>query len=251
MFRLPIYVVSLPEDKERRLRLSEEFPSTYPRFNFVEAIDMRGQHLENCMERTDSLLPAELGCSLSHIKVLTRFLETDSECCLILEDDIIGGDRSIEDVERSLKYLPKDFLVICGGQQGLRNRSYLRGYETDFCGLYKVFRCSRRFVLRTCCYLLSRSAAETILATQYKKIFRADDWHILLRDFDNLFFLNVLSHPEDLSCSHIESERRPKETAFLRRALNDGIGKVTFNIILKIIIVWYSLFRKIKKIDVG
>lgn len=46
------------------------------------------------------LTPGEVGCALSHVKALEYFLETDDSYCLILEDDIKGGDKELNELKK-------------------------------------------------------------------------------------------------------------------------------------------------------
>src|SRR5581483_3067369 len=48
--------------------------------------------------------PCEIGCFLSHIGVMRRFLESDAQFCLILEDDaVLGADlpAALDGLERA------------------------------------------------------------------------------------------------------------------------------------------------------
>jgi len=49
-------------------------------------------------------IPSELGCYFSHLKAMQKFLETDDEYALILEDDIGAGTGSREIIEAAIQF---------------------------------------------------------------------------------------------------------------------------------------------------
>jgi glycosyl transferase family 25 len=63
-------------------------------------------------------IPSELGCYFSHLKAMQKFLETDDEYALILEDDIGAGADSREIIEVATQF--GDFWDILR-LSGLRN----------------------------------------------------------------------------------------------------------------------------------
>ncbi len=75
---IPIYVISLKSRADRRKLLTDE-------------LNMIFTNLDEDVVVIDSLLTPRngaIGCSASHAYALSRFMfETDSQCCLILEDD--------------------------------------------------------------------------------------------------------------------------------------------------------------------
>ncbi|MFA7418026.1 MAG: glycosyltransferase family 25 protein, partial [Acholeplasma sp.] len=101
---IPIYLISLPQDVERRAVLKDQFPRYYDQFIHIQAVDGRKLPAQEYFTKTLPFLkkynrpmtPAEVGCALSHIKALEAFLETDATHALVLEDDIIGSDENID-----------------------------------------------------------------------------------------------------------------------------------------------------------
>lgn len=75
---IPIYVISLKSRSDRRKLIIEELNNIFTM-------------LDKDVVVVDSLLTPRngaIGCSSSHAYALSRFMfETDSQCCLILEDD--------------------------------------------------------------------------------------------------------------------------------------------------------------------
>src|SRR5690554_7645668 len=99
-----IYLVSLEQDTERREKLKERFPETYNEFIHINAVDGRILSAKEYYQKTlpyfisqnKVMSPAELGCTLSHIKALEAFLQTNEPYALILEDDVIGSDQDLD-----------------------------------------------------------------------------------------------------------------------------------------------------------
>lgn len=211
-----IYLVSLDDDIKRREALATFFPLYYPKIIKVSAVDGRKitaksyyNSIINTYHTTNKLLsPAELGCTLSHIKALKEFLESDNEYALILEDDIIGNDKSIEDIFSLTETIPPNSLLLCGGQEGLSARRYQYGRNTKINGLKEVSTFSYCHVYRTCCYLVTKESAKAILDYQERNLTLADKWDVFFKGTDiKIYYKNSLSHPKDLANSHIEQDR--------------------------------------------
>jgi GR25 family glycosyltransferase involved in LPS biosynthesis len=75
---IPIYIISLKSRADRRKLLIDELNHIFTTLDQVVVV-------------VDSLLTPRngaIGCASSHAYALSRFMfETDSQCCLILEDD--------------------------------------------------------------------------------------------------------------------------------------------------------------------
>ncbi|MFV8572395.1 glycosyltransferase family 25 protein [Marinobacter sp. SBS5] len=213
----PIFLVSMKDDSERRERLEKSFPDFYSTMTLVEAVDGRKlsaqdyfRYASSAMENHKRILaPAEVGCSLSHIKALELFLETGAERAVILEDDVIGNDRSLAASIDDLGVIPDNALIIFGGQEGLPSRKYILGKVAGRDHLYALPRYSNAHILRTCCYGVTRSSAERILASQNESLKLADAWWAFFPTQTDgvIHFSNQLAHPEDRSESYIESSR--------------------------------------------
>ena len=211
-----IYLISLDQDTARRQTLQQRFPETWPKITHISAIDGRQmdagsyfRHIASSLrEERQPMTPAEVGCALSHIAALEAFLESGADQALILEDDILGDDS---DIQRALSIgssLSQHDLLICGGQEGLKSRKHQFGKRHADNEFYTLAPFSYRYTFRSCCFIIGRPAAERIVNMQKKSLRIADDWDAFFRESSfRIHLINLLSHPEDLSGSLIETER--------------------------------------------
>jgi glycosyl transferase family 25 len=225
----PIYVVSLRADEHRRMALADRLGSSAERLIFVPAVDLRQGAPTLTLDGPTSLSQAgmtgaEMGCALSHIAVMKIFLQQTHPCCIVLEDDVVGTAVDIENASRIAARLPAGAIAILGGQQGLKNRRFLFGRQSEIPGVWSVPQVCRRFIARTCCYALTRSVAEMILERQIRDMTRADNWYRLLAGSISIYFANIFAHPVDRTQSHIERARSTLRGGFAKRLFSDGIG---------------------------
>ena len=214
MTEVPIFLVSMAGDSLRRQQMSEAFPRCYPSMTLTTAVDGRelpAQEYFHCisgaMENHGRVLsPAEVGCSLSHVKALEQFLETGAERAVILEDDVIGDDQGILRSIDKVRGLPEDAVIILGGQEGMPSRKYVLGKPVGASGIFKLPSYSHHHVFRTCCYGVTRHSAAQIISSQKASLKLADAWPMLAKGL-TLYFSRDLAHPIDRSNSHIEKAR--------------------------------------------
>lgn len=99
-------------------------------------------------------LPGEVGCYLSHVWAMRRFLETDHAYLLVMEDDLrVGAD--LPDVVNALLGHSEQWDVVM--LSGIHSGSPL--HVRALCGDYKLSVALSRYAGASC-YLLSRQAAE-------------------------------------------------------------------------------------------
>ena len=133
MDKLSIYVVSLEKDVHRREQLAKQFTQFYPTMNIIDAVD--GRKLSDDIIRNltkgyvqkyhKQMSPGELGCTMSHIKALEQFLESDSDVALILEDDILGTDENIQKlIDLNVSSVDDNAMVMCWNQKGSARVKY-------------------------------------------------------------------------------------------------------------------------------
>lgn len=212
-----IYLVSLEKDTKRRNFLENRFLNFYNSFKYYPAIDGRlllskeyyEKILINFKKNKKLMSPGEVGCTLSHISVLSKFLESDSKYALVFEDDIIGCDEDIEKIGKIIPYLSENSLVICGGQDGLLSRYFQLGKNTKSNpDLYLLHPHSYQYVYRTCCYLVTRKSASMILDYHHNNLAIADHWGEIFKESKiNFYYTDIFKHPLDLADSSIEAER--------------------------------------------
>lgn len=249
--KLGIFCVSLEKDIKRRETLSLNFKNYYNDFNIIYAVDGRKLSAKEYFEKSflttinlknRLMTPSELGCTLSHIEALSQFLKSEFDFALILEDDVIGNDESIEKVKNQIQNLKENTILICGGQNGL-NDKYLYGKKIN--DLFLIPKFSYSSIFRTCCYLVDKKAANWILDYQKKYHNLADRWNVILKNSHvNFYFIDIFSHSVDLENSHIESERNIiSNISFLKKR------NLLKNAIIKIYKVFSTFYLKILKYE--
>jgi GR25 family glycosyltransferase involved in LPS biosynthesis len=121
--------------------------------------EMEKMHIpENKIVRIPAVYEKErghLGCSLSHIKTLELFLESDYNNCIVFEDDF-EFSRTPEEVNNAFRELSEngidfDVCMISGNEYDLRPME-------EYSFIKKVHMC-----LTTSGYMLSKSFAPTLL----------------------------------------------------------------------------------------
>jgi len=227
---IPIYLLSLPTDWERREKLRSYFGRAWDWLNIVDAVDSQdlpAQLLAQCNGNNRKPLgPREIAVAMSHMEILKRFIQTDAHACIVFEDDVVGESEAVTKAAKLVELMSGNSFMLLGGQQGLRNRRFVYGRKTKFGDMtcWELPRPSWRFTSRACCYALTRYAAQQILSQQHLCLDRADNWSRLFRPIERVFMTNLFEHPVDLSHSYIESERRRiTSRPLLQRVAADGL----------------------------
>lgn len=248
---MKVFVISIEE--ENSLRLNTFLCQSFFQNGNLEytKVGVKGgelsakEYFELAVKGRDKpLTPGELGCTLSHLAALKRFLETSDEFALILEDDaILKNDLSYQMLSDGLSKidLPKNLLLSISGIQ-MKECRKVRGKFCEFSLLNKkVLKVVPDFYHRvnyTVSYIVDRKMAKTLLE-YHKPARRADDWSYLY-DFDtssNILMTYLVDHPvidkgeRDQGLSIIESERNT--TADLLKSkygtnLRKSIAKIKF-----------------------
>ena len=208
----PIYVISLAKDEERRNSLKKQFNS-YNEFNIIDAVEGNKidiqeyfKYLSGSLSKYNILIsPNELGCTLSHIKAYQQFLSTNAEYCLILEDDVIGSDETIEKAFSLTEKIPTNSMILLGG-------IYPKAWGKKIAdNLYNISRYSLERVWNAHAYILDRQSAENLLNIQKEKTTLTDMWCILLPQKNiSLYYSNLIHQNYDENPSNIEIERQIK-----------------------------------------
>lgn len=250
-----IYLVSLPDDTERRGKIEKSFPKYYEQFQRVDAVkgrDLSVSEFYQYVEKTyinqnrRLLSPGELGCSLSHVKLYKDFLASGASHALVLEDDVIGDDAAIESVLGLLNDLPEEALLICGGQEGLDTRKYQMGKKISQgpATLFRVAKFSQQYTFRGCCYVITRKSAQAVLDKQFQFIALADDWDWYLSGTSlDMYYTKLFEHPLDLSTSHIEKDRAVfvEKSIWKKLFSSKGPERIARKIYQNFFVLWYRL----------
>ncbi|WP_160433366.1 glycosyltransferase family 25 protein [Glaesserella parasuis] len=213
-----VKVISLKNEIEKRQNVINELKDTM-NFSFFDAIDGRNllsmkyfkylRMLKGRAKKRGYITPSELGCTLSHFSVYHDFLNSDKEWLLVLEDDITINSNLFFLIESIINQNYSDYINILGGQEGLKRprlieflfRKNIRILSSPFYGF---------FLYRTCSYLVSRAVVERLYSTHKNFCCLADDWgNIAIQsNIRGFTYCKIFSHPEDLSNSRIECERK-------------------------------------------
>lgn len=211
---MQVYLISLQKDELRREALKNRFKS-YDNFKIINGVDARDFSLneyykialKSFMSYKRLLSPAEIGCALSHKKAYAEFLKSGDDFGLIFEDDVIGDDFGIKKASDYAKLIPKDAILILGGQDGLDGRFSAFGKRIKD-ELFLVSKHSFGSIYRAACYIVTKQSASALLKTQENAPCTADLWSYLLsKDNLKMYFADIFAHPTDLSTSNLEGER--------------------------------------------
>lgn len=194
LFPVPITQIGIDG---RRLPASEYF-----RLNLTRVRD--GQIL---------LTPAELGCALSHLRVLEDFLASSADVAVIFEDDVIVRLEPADDLPGFLQLAAGYDLVMLGDQQAQAAMQLLYGWRKPDEGVqghpfWEIPRKFQRYLKQAAAYAVNRSFAEYLVRQQHEMIGYADGWRTwLVTRSCRVGYAPVFGHPTDLSASLIEPER--------------------------------------------
>lgn len=223
--KIPVYVVSLLRDYERRKKISADLNSLDIDFQFFDAIDAKdpsNNTLINSMKKTgigSEMTDGEIACTLSHQLIFREMIQGNIEWAIILEDDVIIDEKFKDFLlslnENEIKKLNKHLLYMLGGQKGLHEYPVL---GLSIFNQEKISSCSFRRVnyninkvRRTCCYIMNDMMAGNLLKlSESYGTFRADNWKLMRqKDIVNDIYLHeIISHPIVCSSnSHLEHER--------------------------------------------
>ena len=195
------YLINLKRANDRLVSAKETFDKAGIIFNLEEAVDGKDLSLphKNYSELKYNLLHGkktnlgELGCYLSHLNVLKKFLNTKEDWALVCEDDIEFNEDIVEIINDALRSeISFDLLRLSGGS----NKTKEIGLPLKLKKIYKDFFLSLNFGFKsgTGCYLINRHAAKNILQKINKMSLPID--HALDRDWIlNLRSLSISPAP--------------------------------------------------------
>ncbi len=247
---MKIYVISLIKDSHRREQLSGNFLKYYDKFTILNAFNH--SDAKNCLngeakfkKNKIPMTLSETACALSHLKVLNMVALDETDFALILEDDVIGEDADIEKIRDVYLSLPKDSILIAGGQEGLRSYKNLYGISVKgIVGLYKIPKLYYRYLSRACCYVISSDSAKKIIKLQEAGLDRADQWDHLFKECSNVYFSPILKHPLTLENSHIEKERKTKKgNSIFTAVIREGVINSIYYYLRKIVTSYWAIYK--------
>ena len=184
---MKIFVINLEKDPARRAFMEKqlrELGLEYEIFRGVLGSALTKEELAECFDERHSirnfgfrLIPAHIGCSLSHVRLYAEIIRRELPCALILEDDAIlppNLKEVVDAIESSLdKRIPQTVLLSPSEREGAGKRTPLgtTGYALVPYG--KAF--------YTSSYIVNQSAARALYRELYPIHDVADCWTRLKR----------------------------------------------------------------------
>ncbi len=179
---LPIFVVNMQKDKNRREHISKELNQYKLVFEFVEAVDgnqLDDQHINRITQKQKTIdtmgrqmSKSEIGCAMSHLHIYQKMLEQNIQQAIIFEDDIY-----IYDFANFVQII--DFLAKTNSDKAqvyllTKVISYLSKDTRKINDTYSVAHCIQG--KRTSGYVVNQQAAKQILDINTQIWTVADDW---------------------------------------------------------------------------
>jgi len=158
-----IYCINLPDRKDRRKDSEIVAFLHYLNLAFVEGVDGKAYSAANPEEERVKYYDGssgELGCLLSHLKVLRTFIESKHQVAMITEDDF--------ELNWDIKPLLKEVFQVWNKEKN--GLLLLSPYMADWIGVEKVgetkslaFNTVTTSTFSACCYILTREFAQKCL----------------------------------------------------------------------------------------
>ena len=234
---LPVYYINLKKDVERNLKtitnLKENNISTYQR---IDAIKVE----EGKIKYNMSL--GEIGCTLSHLKAIEEFYNSDNEYAMICEDDI--------DLSNSKK-INFNFIEIC---KNYKNTTFCIQtsilHRTDYSPKFKINK--RTFWdFSTTSYILNKKYAKKIIEKYgtHKNLYWNNFKSKQILDYRGVI-INTRPVADELVYSLYNVQAVPL-FSFMDTSSNIGIGDEYINQISHSIKIFNNHWTKYKKINIG
>ena len=252
-----ILVVNLARDIGRRDRLREDFPYSFPRFEFVEAVDGKAlaaadyfSHIKGYFRQYSGVLtPSEVGCALSHMKCLDLARQMNKPV-LILEDDVLGNDEALSKAIDAMATMSDTEVMFMGGMQDLPSWERVFGtpcVRDQNLNIYEVNPASYKYIWRTCCYAVTPRAAELLLQQQRAVLHRADDWRFFFSHLSiKVTLIPLLAHPPVGLNSNLAHERDGMDR--YKKIWRIAVERLSFNLSHRLFPLQVKLMR-LRKIE--
>lgn len=172
---LSTYLINLDRSKARLIEATNALGHIGIAFEriaaFVGSDSLSEETRQEILQRSNEKLgrkmsSGEIGCYLSHLNCLINFLDTDSEFCLVFEDDFEIGEVDIPLLNELLgrlqnKSIAEKFNVINLGHKNKRIYSNVENIEIDNSAVQ--IRNSHYFPFTTTALIWSRAGAKNFL----------------------------------------------------------------------------------------
>lgn len=165
--KIQTYLINLDGSDDRLTTASQQLDLQGIKFTRFSAVDARNKSLDQFENYNDikankvmgrSLLNGEIGCYLSHLGCVEKFLTTDADYLIVLEDDMQLESDFVEAIQKILKYLDSDYtnkwnLINIGPK---KKKIYKNLYSFEQLDLLKAY----YFPIRTIGLIWSRQGAK-------------------------------------------------------------------------------------------
>ena len=223
-----IYIVNLKKDEKRRENIIKEVKKqNLTNYEIVDAVDgnkLNQNELNNVTFKNKKHLnpwnskmsPSQIGCALSHIKIYEKFIKTEFEVALILEDDAIF----IRDFNNNLKQLILKNFKFRKQIVLLSELKEFYGKALDSADNYEIVNVSNAFF--THAYMINKEAARSIISFNYPVKTIADNF-VFFKIYCNIRITGLnpylLDQDKKRFKTTIKSEETKKKIFLIRRII--------------------------------
>lgn len=176
---MKIFVINLERDHSRRESIEQQFSKLDLPFEFSEGVlgsaltTQQKQEIYNDKKafrhQCRSLVPAEIGCALSHINIYRKMIDENIKYACIFEDDVILPENLgfyLKEIGKNIsKTIPEIVLLSPAETKGV-------GFELD--RKYELKKYKNGFY--TSSYIVNKAGAEALLKELYPVNDVADCW---------------------------------------------------------------------------
>lgn len=224
----PIFIISLARDTQRRANIGKQLAKLDVDFQFFDAIDYRSELFQDKKKSVLSpgqsygeMTDPEMACTLSHLAVYQKIIDSNLEWAMILEDDVTL-DHRIADVVHSLSQstdkLKRGCTYVLGGQQGTSDHQLFGLSLLDVSTIggvrFRKATYKKHKVTRACSYIVDKKYCQQSLNLfSSHGFYLVDDRKILLDNgvMDDIYFCDIVTHPiVNTLNSHLENSRIEK-----------------------------------------
>lgn len=185
---LKIYIVSLHDEKKRRISISKQLDKLGLEYEFFDAINPKAneEYLKYYDEREAKknngrgLSLGEIGCALSHQFIYEKILNNDYKYTLILEDDALLGDKllsflaSVDDIDLKWDVILLGYSKVSKTDLIKLSRFNPIGGKTFQFGTFKIGKVLKNSTCGTVAYLINKNGAKKIYRNNANLL--ADNW---------------------------------------------------------------------------
>jgi len=151
---IPVYCITVKTFLDRHAHMAALEERLGVKFEYIWNYDADDLSDDDCSRVSGGMSRQSISNVLKHFEAQRRFLDTDSEMCLVLEDDVVLFDTfelNLEKVLMHIKHLTPGWLIFLGGADNKIDNRFLKqkdglieqhlttaeAYLLDRCGCHK------------------------------------------------------------------------------------------------------------------